>query len=171
VIFDIDGTRYSPVTADQNRPDLTTLPNQSHGYSAGMPTTLFGNHVLRVIAVDTFDGTEAVIATRNFVNRPPTGNVDFVSANGNIVAGWAYDPDSPARQISVLFRLDGNAIIGTAPANQPRGDLKGTFANHAFGVVMDMTKLTTRGAHVLEVFGVDPDTGVTALIGKRNIVV
>jgi hypothetical protein len=171
VIYEIDGTRYSAVTANQTRNDLTNLPNKAHGYNDRMPTHLFGNHTVRVIAIDTFDGTESVLATRVFTNNPPTGNVDFVSANGNIVAGWAYDPDSPATQIGVLLRLDGSSIIAQIPANQPRGDLTGVFANHAYGVVLDLTRVTSRGAHVLEVFAIDPSTGVTALLGARNIVV
>lgn len=171
VIFEIDGTRYTAVSANKTRNDLTNLPNREHAYAERMPTHLFGNHVVRVIAIDTFDGTESVLATRTFTNTPPTGNVDFVSANGNIVAGWAYDPDSPGTAINVLLRLDGTSVIAQIPANQPRPDLTGAFANHAYGVVLDLTKVTTRGAHVLEVFGVDPSTGVTSLIGARNIVV
>jgi hypothetical protein len=171
VIFEIDGTRYNAVSANKTRNDLTNLANKEHGYNERMPTHLFGSHTVRVIAIDTFDGSESVLATRVFTNNPPTGNVDYVSPSGNIVAGWAYDPDSPGTQINVLLRLDGSLIIGQIPANQARGDLTGAFANHAYGVVLDLTKVTTRGAHVIEIFGVDPSTGVTALIGARNIVV
>ncbi len=47
VVFDMDGTTYSPISANVNRPDLlAVVGSTAHGFSSPTPTHLFGTHTI-----------------------------------------------------------------------------------------------------------------------------
>lgn len=167
VIYELNGTRYTPVVANQLRNDLTFTPTRLHGFSSNTPTHLFGQNTVRVIAVDTFTDEEVVLGQKTFTNRAPIGSVDVVSANR--VAGWAYDWDNNGQPIEILLRLDGQ-IVDRRTANTNRPDLQSGLGSSNHGFDISISGLGS-GEHFFEVFGVDPATGLTQLIGSRRITV
>jgi hypothetical protein len=54
------------------------------------------------------------------LNEWPYGLLETLDAG--VVSGWAYDPDAPARALSVQLYANGK-WLGSTPANQPRTDL------------------------------------------------
>jgi hypothetical protein len=171
VVVELDGVRDVLTPADDARNDLlSVLPDPNHAFTIQTPTHLTGTHTLRVIAIDTFTGEEVVLGTKVFTNRAPRGEVSLFAATG--VAGWAQDPDQPFNSILVLVRIDGViAPAAVITANRPTTAAvtrKVGSPNHGFAY--SYAKLS-RGAHFIEVFGVDSVTGVSTLIGSKRLVV
>jgi hypothetical protein len=130
-----------------------------------MPTNLPGAHVVKVFGINPDTGAEELIAQRQFVNNAPTGNVDV--ANATHIAGWAYDPDFPTQSITVLLEIDGT-VKSQVVASNARPDLVATIgsANHGFDIPLAGFALSA-GSHTIDIKGIDPATGVTALIGTQ----
>jgi hypothetical protein len=168
VIVILDGVRDVATPADDPRGDLlSVLPNADHSFTIQTPTHLAGTHTLQVIAIDTFTGEEVLIGFKIFTNKAPRGAVQIFAATG--VLGWAQDPDRPFDAILVLIRIDGQ--ISSVTANQATSAALTAqigSPNHGFGLAY--AKLS-KGTHFIEVFGVDPVTGVSTLIGSKRITV
>lgn len=60
-----------------------------------------------------------------------SGFFDPIATDCSHFSGWALDTNSPSTSISVDIEVSGFPRI-TIPANQARGDLTGTLANHAW---------------------------------------
>jgi len=163
----LDGTAYPAAPAGDNRPDLQSVfGSANHGFTYAMPTHLFGQHKLQLVAVDSFDGTTTVVRTLTFTNNAPVGNIDFAGGNG--VAGWTFDKDDPTKSIDILIKIDGT-IVARATANVNRPDLAsvtGGSTAHGFSVAFSNM---TKGQHTIIVYAVDPATGVTQSIGTKVI--
>jgi subtilisin family serine protease len=97
--------------------------------------------------------------------KPTSGNVDSVSAS--LVQGWAQSATDPNAVVEVQILVDSVAV-GTTPAGQPRGDLTGVRANHAF--VFNMPQLAP-GTHSVQVRFRDPVTGDFSLVTSTSVVV
>jgi hypothetical protein len=166
IIVQVDKTQYSPVSASGASGD-PGLPDPNHGFSITTPTVLFGKHKVKIIAIDPLDGSQTVIGTKTFVNNAPGGKLESASATS--LKGYVYDPDHPTDSIEYLVVIDGN-IAARLTANGDRPDLvknkKIGSANH--GIDISLNGLSS-GKHVVQLFGVDPDSGVTKLIGKKTI--
>jgi hypothetical protein len=77
------------------------------------------------------------------IAQPAVGNFDGTDSSACRVGGWAYDPDSSGRSISVHVYKDGPAGTGTfiasCSANQPRRDVNTAFGvagNHGFNCAL-----------------------------------
>jgi CARDB len=165
IIFNIDGTDSLTVTANQARPDLA-LPNPDHGFTGTTPTTLSGTHTLEVIAIDPVTSARVVIGTTTFINHAPVGLVQAFSATS--VSGWAFDSDEPTAPLEVLVSLDSNNNViadGTANIDQPALTATLGSPNHGFNIPLTIPA----GSHSLLIFAVDPDTGVSTLIGTEAV--
>ena len=170
VVVNLDGTDYPAISANQSRPDLSgVLPDPNHGYFGTMPTNLTGTHIVKVYGINPDTGVKELIAQRQFVNNAPTGAIEV--ANATHVAGWAYDPDFPTQSIMVLLEVDG-AVKAQVVASNNRPDLTASIGspNHGYDISLASLALTA-GSHTVDIKGVDPATGVTALIGTQTITV
>lgn len=168
IVFVMDGTEFPPTTANIVRADLAGVNANARGFSMRTPTHLFGFHTVQAFAVNPEDGTRVLIGTRSFVNNAPVGV--FGNAIGNRVVGWVYDPDQPATSIDVIVKVDG-AIFTEVTANISRSDIVGRTqgtTNHGYNITLSGL---ASGSHTVQIFGVDPSTGVTDLIGQRTILV
>ena len=165
VVVNLDGTDYPAITANTDRPDLTALPDPNHGYFGTMPTNLPGTHIVKVFGINPDTGHEQLIAQRQFTNNAPTGALEV--ANSTHVSGWAYDPDFPTQSITVLLEVDG-VVKAQVVASGDRQDLVATIgsADHGFDIPLGPLNLSS-GSHTVDIKGVDPATGVTALIGTQ----
>ena len=169
IVANLDGTDYPAISANQNRPDLTALPDTNHGFFGTMPTNLTGSHVLKVFAINPDTGARELLGQRQFINNAPAGNIDV--ANATHVAGWAYDPDFPTESITVLLEVDG-AVKAQVVANGDRQDLIATIGSAAHGYDIPLGPLNlASGSHTVDIKGVDAATGVTTLIGTQVITV
>ncbi|MGN6367159.1 MAG: hypothetical protein ACTHN5_02750 [Phycisphaerae bacterium] len=169
VVVNLDGTDYPAISANQNRPDLTALPDPNHGFFGTMPTNLPGTHIVKVYGVNPNTGVKQLIAQRQFINNPPTGSLDV--ANATHVSGWAYDPDFPTTAITVLLEVDG-VVKSQVVASNTRADLQSLLGstNHGYDISLASLNLAS-GSHSISIKGVDAATGVTALIGTQTITV
>jgi hypothetical protein len=169
IIVNLDGTDYPAITANVDRPDLTALPDPNHGYFAQMPTNLPGTHIVQVFGINPDTGARELIGQRQFVNNAPLGALEV--ANATQVSGYAYDPDFPTTSITVLLEIDGT-VKAQVVASIDRPDLVATIgsADHGFDISLAQFNLTA-GSHTVDIKGVDPATGVTALIGTQTITV
>ncbi len=169
IIFQLDGTNYSPISANVNRPDLTNLPNNTnndlnHGFSSSTPTNLAGTHTLNVIAINPDTNEQTVLGTKTFTNHAPTGAIQ--SSSNTSISGYAYDPDVASTSIEVLLEIDGN-IVANQTANISQPALTSTIGspNHGFNMLFSAL---SPGTHSIQVFGVDPQTGVSTLINSPS---
>lgn len=166
IIFELDAVGYPAITADKNRADLQAfIGSTNHGFASAMPTHLFGSHTLKVWAIDTFSGEKVQIGQATFTNNAPIGYLDVATAT--TLAGWTDDPDAPSTSIDVLVRIDGQ-IVKRSTANVSRTDLTPVVGSPNHGFNLSIQGLAS-GKHLLEVFAVDPATGVTQLIGSANV--
>ncbi len=100
----------------------------------------------------------------------PTGYFDGFSATPTL-NGWAYDPDTSAQSITVLFYVDGPSGIGqfvastTAAASRPDVDAAfGITGNHGF--VWPMPAQYTTATHTWYVYALDSSgNGAVVQIG------
>jgi hypothetical protein len=180
IIVSLDGVRDVPHPADQRRDDLLTiLPDAFHSFVIQTPTHLAGTHTIKVIAVDTFTGEEVVLGTRVFKNTAPRGQVLSYTSTG--VTGWAQDPDQPGVNsgppFTVIISVDGRlgATTPNLPTSASLTRIIGT-PNHGFSVTFktlfnDPNFKLSRGSHLIKVFVADSVTGVSTLIGSKNLVV
>ncbi|HUO10754.1 MAG TPA: hypothetical protein VM008_20805 [Phycisphaerae bacterium] len=169
VVVNLDGTDYPAISANQDRPDLTALPDTHHGFYGQMPTNLTGTHIVKVYGINPDTGARELIGQRQFINNAPTGAIEV--ANASHVSGYAFDPDFPTTSISVLLEIDG-AIKAQVVASNNRPDLVSTIgsADHGFDISLSSFNLSS-GSHTVDIKGVDPATGVTSLVGTQMITV
>jgi hypothetical protein len=98
------------------------------------------------------------------IPRPAVGNFDVATPSTCSIAGWAYDPDSPASSISVHVYRDQSAFSGgtfvtSCSANQSRPDVNsalGISGNHGFNCVLPASYADT-GSHNLYIHAIDVD--------------
>jgi hypothetical protein len=118
-----------------------------------------------------------VLGVRKFTNKPARGQVLSFSSTG--VTGWAQDPDQPTNNTTVfiIVSIDGKVVQATnSPGNAVAANVATSAAltraigtpNHGF--VYNYAKLS-RGVHLVKVFATDSVTGISSLIGSKNLVV
>jgi hypothetical protein len=164
VIDDTTGATVASGTADQLRTDLVNAGkgDGKYGFTIPMPAGLKDgqNHALRVkVTVSGFTlGTtpktfNSAVSCPTATPTPTTpGYVGFVDvADCNSIAGWAADRNHLGTAISVRL-YDGNTLLATVPANQPRPDV-GTFLkdNGLHGFSIPTPAALKSGTHTLSV--------------------
>jgi endoglucanase len=99
----------------------------------------------------------------------PFGALETVtSAPGGVTAtGWAIDDDAGADPIRIGISIDG--VFGEeVVADEPRADIGEQYpdagADHGFAV----TLTTPAGSHEICVYGIDPDSAATSLLGCKR---
>lgn len=153
VRIDINGVPRT-VLANINRSDLTpVIGSPNHAFSWSLPALTPGNHKIDVYAVDAQNFALTTLASKTLTitegaDRRPVGYIDIL--NTNIVAGWAYDPDSPVAAINVRVDVDG--VMGTPfTASLNRPDLTPVIGSPSHGFAFTMPGLTP-GAHRVDVY-------------------
>jgi hypothetical protein len=171
ILIQLNNDPPQSLTADDAHAVVGGMPDANHGFSVQTPTHFSGRNTIKLIAIDPFDGTQTVLATKTFTNRAPTGKFEKLTANALI--GYAYDLDAPTTAIQIVIRLDNdNSNLVTVTANGDRPDLvrKVGSANHGFSVSFNSAALSP-GTHRIDIFAADPATGVTSLVGSKVFVI
>lgn len=129
------------------------------------------NEVVDSAALDRACGIEVVVV------GVPQGALDLVQPvyvegrwTGEIrYSGWAYDPDTPERQIDVQIVLNG-VLCGVLPANRSRTDVNaalGIPGDHGYDGIVTVTQASV----VAQVLGVDSSgSGPVAVDTKASMV-
>jgi hypothetical protein len=144
----IDGARTA-ITANESRPDVASAypaAGALHGFSAIMPVAQ-GSHTVCVIAHNIGLGADRTIgcASPNLDDGPVVSlDVARQSPGGFYLAGWAYDPDSPATSLTMKQVVDG--VSKTFLANGPRPDVTrvhpAATGNHGFASALNLSQGT-----------------------------
>jgi len=158
----INGVNYTPVAANQSRPDLVPVfGSGNHGFNFAMPTLAPGSNTIQVYALDNPSGTQTLIGQTTIVNnRAPLGAVDLL--NANVISGWAIDQDATPGTTQVRIVIDGGTPV-TITANNARPDLNPIFGAGNFGFSYTMPSLTI-GLHRADVYVLDSTTGDPTLL-------
>ncbi len=140
-----------------------------------MPTELFGTHTVQVWSINPDSGQGTPFGPPlKFTNNPPTGVIQSASATS--ITGYAYDPDQASVSIDLFLYVDGTAaqhytdgrlIQGAANINDSSLTSIIGSPNHGFDVPISGL---SKGSHTLALYGKDPVTGLTALIGSVTTV-
>ena len=111
-------------------------------------------------------------------NKEPIGSFDSVSSgNGTIrVAGWAFDPDTSSKSISVHVYIGGPAGSSGAEchgvgANLSRSDVNSAYSitgNHGFDTTITTNKT---GQQDVYIYAIDSNNGTNPLIGKKTVTI
>jgi hypothetical protein len=163
----VDGRLAAYGAASGSRPDVgSSLPGygDAHGYLLAVPVP-DGRHTLCAYAINVGPGTRnpSLGCTSVEGRLSPVGNFEAASATGlrgMQVAGWTFDPESPATSTEVRFTVDG-ANAATTVADRSRPDVGSSFpgagAAHGFSTVLGMA---WPGRHQVCAYAVNvPGTG------------
>ena len=181
----VNGTFVAGALANVPRSDVkAAYPAQ--GAAHGFRTTLnlsAGSKQVCVYGINVGGGSNALIGCRTVVvaaapqpapqppSSSPRGNLESVTpvADGVVVKGWAFDPDSTA-SISTHIYVNGIFFEG-APANVSRVDVQNAYPaqgrNHGFLTTLDLPP----GVNEVCVYGLNVGGGGNAKIGCANAVV
>jgi phage tail tube protein FII len=166
----VDGDYAATTTTDVARPDVAAA-FPAYGASTGFRTTVGltgGAHRVCVFAIDadtrnTELGCESVTVPGA---RMPVGHLDAaaVSLDGSqvLVAGWAADPSSPARDVKVDVYVDGD-YAATTTTDVARPDVAAAFPAYGASTGFRATVGLTGGTHRVCAFAIDADTLNTRL--------
>jgi hypothetical protein len=125
-----------------------------------------GFHRVDVYALDGSTSAATLLGSRTVnTNFVPLGSVDL--ATETVLAGWAYDVNSPSGTTSVLFQIDGFAPQ-VAAANVVREDLTASLGSAAHGYAIPLPRLTG-GVHTVTVWAIDTTTFAPIGLGQRVI--
>lgn len=115
-------TVLTTVTANLFRPDLLSIGvgNGYHGFSLPLPLSAQNGQAQSISARVSPSGPTLGESPRTVSCAQPTGYFD--EATCTIIAGWAWDPNTPSSSTNVDI-LSGSTLIATVPANQYRPDL------------------------------------------------
>jgi hypothetical protein len=94
-------------------------------------------------------------------NTLPMGKLDVVGPT--MIAGWAYDADTPADAVTVQISIDGQNQ--TADADMARPDLMGYLTTINHGYLVSIPPLSP-GLHRVVVTAQDTTTGATTELGR-----
>ncbi len=166
VEISVDGVNYPAVSADDADTAAPALAGDGdHGFSFDMPTLDYGKHAIKVFVIDEPSGDPKQIGSGTvIINQPPTGALESVA--GNVLTGWAQDPDTPTQSIKVKILVDGKAWK-TVTAGVERDDLTSTLGSPDHGYSVNLTGFKA-GIHRVDVYAIDSLTGALTLIGTSE---
>ncbi len=169
-----DGQPVSVTRADSARPDVDRAfgVGSEHGFDVSL-TRPDGRHEYRAEAISVGGGDDALLGRRTVEVNPgavPRGALDDAVGLGDSVRlrGWAYDPDEPARSLSVAVYVDGQGLSWyEAAADRPD-------VNTAFGIPgrhgYDMQVTVPPGSRTFTVYAINVGGGAdNPLIGRRTV--
>ncbi len=169
-----DGTLGIPgIMTGDARPDVqraVSWAGPSQGFHATVPNAGDGVNTVCAYAIHVSSpgGNPQIGCLRVIVGPPPLGSLDAVTVVGNQarVAGWSFDPKSPAASITVHVNVDQVAHAFTA--NLPRDDV-----NQAFGITGRHGFLATvplhAGVNQVCVYSIGLAPGNNPRIGCRSV--
>jgi hypothetical protein len=120
--------------------------------------------------IDVRAGSNPLLGCRDVGMRPPIGSLDVVERNpqGTRLAGWALDPDTPTRALSMEVSVDGVAVAGGV-ANQSRTDVAKVYpaagANHGYYDGVNVPS----GRHDVCLLAVNTGPGGDQIVGCRRV--
>jgi len=170
----VDGVYAQTVSADVSRsdvPQLQSLPNNDHGFTANLPALSFGTHRIDIYASESQGNVSVLLGSKTVTNARPIGAVESIDTTTLI--GWAADPDVIGTSVQVeVFVNGGLAVTGTA--NIARPDLltnpplssDPNFDN--YGYSLTLTGLVS-GNNQVDVYAVDPNNGMLSPIKSQVV--
>ena len=180
IIVRVDGQTVEPYPrADLPRPDVNQVTGYvgDHGFRFVLPSSALDGkpHSIELIAVDVNDSPNFQLVgspkTFQVSSALPRGFVDSVASA--TAGGWAYDPDSPTKPLTVRLYLDapswsGGALLGETTTTGSRPDVIAAFALPAeslpgWSFTMPAWALDGK-AHVVYAEGVDSGSGTADFI-------
>ena len=169
VRIDVDGVTFATTTANINRKEIVkTYGNGKHGFSFNTASLPAGIHRVDIYANDSTDGTPTLIATQTiYSNHPPTGK--YLTFNGSILTGWAFDPDSGATPSQILYTVDNGAPVKVT-ASVIRPELQKTLGSTDHGFVIGLPQLMA-GKHTVTVYAIDSTTDALTLLGTKSVTI
>jgi hypothetical protein len=175
----VDGNVAGGITADNSRPDLSSvgLTFANHGFSytftdGFLAELSVGEHRVEIFAINHGAGENKRIGSGTFtIDRSPTGNLERVSATQT--CGWVYDPSNQSTAISLHVYVN-DIFYGTYLANERRSDLSTiglTHINHGFCFNLSSISSAelTSGSHTIKVYAINIGDGVNRLLGSGQV--
>jgi hypothetical protein len=135
----IGGIWYGPFAADRYRPDVDAAyaRGSAHGFDLKLPLLPVGVYTACIQGLNVGPGEARMIGCRAFeVSSTPRGYLDVLRGGDGFarLAGWAFDPDSPA-PVTIQIVADGQLVYEVG-AMEPRPDIAALFPgegpNHGF---------------------------------------
>lgn len=137
---DVDGQPGTPFATGLARPDLAALGTV--GYAQALSDLSPGQHRIDVFAYDAPSDAPTLLGSRLLTVRMsdsrPGGSLDV--ANGNTLAGWAFDPAREGGTAIVRLDIQGQPAL-LLTANAARNDLAGPLGSPNHGFSVNMPKL------------------------------
>jgi hypothetical protein len=168
------GGEGHPVTANGNRPNVgAAFPGagDDHGFQLTLPAP-DGTQNVCLWALNTGSGANILLGCPQVTVRSnsPIGTLDVVTDGPSrlTVAGWAFDPDTPA-PIAVHIYVDSDGTALTADGSRPDvgAAFPGAGDNHGFAATIP----AKAGTHQVCAYGINVASGGNRLIGCRSALV
>jgi hypothetical protein len=164
----VNGVPYA-LMADGPRADVNAVMGVSgqHGFAGSVPLQTGANSVC-VYAIGLVAGNNPFLGCRSVPVAAPFGNFDFAADAGGVanVSGWAVDPNSPVRSISVDVYVNGRGV--RLSADQPRADVNavmGVSGQHGFSGSVQLQP----GSNDICAFAISVAAGGNRLLGCRQV--
>ncbi|MEZ6120531.1 MAG: hypothetical protein R3C28_28695 [Pirellulaceae bacterium] len=135
----VDGTVVDVFNTNYVRPDINDTFGISgvHGFRWNIPSTYLDGqqHSFALEAIDPHSGNAYVLPSgvSTFQNTAPRGYFDAIN-DDYVVAGWAFDVDTPSESATVQIAIDG-IVVANVVTDIHRADVNqayGTSGNHGF---------------------------------------
>jgi hypothetical protein len=164
----IDGDYADTTTTEGSRPDVAAA-FPSYGDSTGFDVTTgvsAGSHRVCAFAIDEDSLNTRLGCQTVDVSAPmmPVGFLDQVTVSGQRVEvrGWAADPSSPQRDVTVDIYVDGD-YAETTSTDVARPDVATAFPSYGDTTGYDTSFGVDAGSHRVCAFAIDQDTLNTRL--------
>lgn len=167
----VDGSGVPLLAAGTTK--ASDFPEAAAGHGFDWSTSLSGGaHRVCAYAIDATPGagsTELGCRTVTVTARAPVGALDDFGVTGSTltVAGWALDPDAPAKELQVHVYVNGSGVPLLAGGTS-RASASADTAAHGFS----WQKKLTGGSHQVCVYALDSTPGsANTVLGCQTVTV
>lgn len=167
----VDGKDIGALNTDKSRPDVARLYPEwgtQRGFEGEFTVPGGGKHEVCVLAVSASQITPLKCVTVDVPSASPKGALDVIDGVGKVhVAGWAFDPEQPQKQLEIHVYVDEKGTPFVAKA--ARADVGRVYPeagpNHGF----DLSIPASPGSHKVCVFAINVGKGSHNLFTCQNV--
>lgn len=178
------GVYSGKTTANLERTDVNKVYNcgNYHGYNAEISTSKIGNVAVYIYAIDTAGGNNPLLGNKtvNVATAAPIGvfeKVESVSANKIHVVGWAYDPDTKDKAVTVAVYIGGQCNVAGVESHQITADItredinksKNCGTKHGFDAVITTQKTGVQAIYVWAHNTDGSPSNINTFLGNKEV--
>ena len=153
-----------------------------HGFDAQISTNRTGNVPVYIYAIDTAGGHNPLLGNKTVTveTATPIGvfeKVESVSSNKIHVVGWAYDPDTKDKAVTVAVYIGGQCNVAGVESHQITADItredinksKNCGTKHGFDAVITTQKTGVQAIYVWAHNTDGSPSNINTFLGNKEV--